>query len=637
MTNIIPCLICFPFLAAVIMFCVRNPKIRGFLTYLSVAVIFALVGILTYLFVTGGKTDYLFFESVHMVNFIIQAVEVLLMVLVIVLCIRYRKYWIMLLSIIPTGMILWLENFGWEITKAHHIRVDRLSLLMCIIVGIIGGMIVIYAVGYMKRYHEHHTEFQNRTSWFFALLFVFLGAMFGLVLSENLIWIFFFWEITSICSFLLIGYTRTEEAVNNSFRALWMNLLGGFGFACGIVYTAAEFQNLSLEALVSNGEVAMMPIMLIAFAALTKSAQFPFSKWLLGAMVAPTPTSALLHSATMVKAGCYTLLRLAPALNHTMAGMFISIIGGFTFFLASMLAISQSDAKKVLAYSTISNLGLIVACAGVGSVGTVWAGIFLLIFHAVTKSLLFQCVGAVENSSHSRDIEDMSGLMKRLGKLCFLMVIGIIGMYLAPFGMLIFKWAALKAFIDAGLLNVFLVIVLAFGSATTLFYWTKWLCKLLSYNNECKPCEDVTTQGQYVSLYFHAAMVVALCLTFSLISENYISPFVSEIYGETAVFLSKSNLSLMTILVICIFMVPLLFYLSGRKVKHRQVDAYVSGVNRQHGSAFYNSYGDERHLELSNWYLEEFFGERKLLNFSIVTGTVIVVLALVLVIAGALL
>lgn len=633
--NIIPYLICFPFLAALIIFCVRNSRVRGILTYFFVALIMAMVAVLTYQFVAGNRTTYLYFESVHGINLIIQIAELFLMLLVIILCVKYKKYWIMLLSIIPTAMIIWVENFGPELAEGKYICLDRLSLLMCLIVGFIGGMIVIYAVGYMKRYHEHHTEYKDRASYFLALLFVFLGAMFGLVLSENLIWLLFFWEITSICSFLLIGYTKTGEAVNNSFRALWMNLLGGFGFACAIVYTAIEYKNLSLSALVSRGEEAIIPIMLIAFAALTKSAQFPFSTWLLGAMVAPTPTSALLHSATMVKAGCYILLRLSPALAGNYAGMFISIIGGFTFLAASMLAISQSDGKKVLAYSTISNLGLIVTCAGVGNAGAMWAGLFLLLFHAVTKSLLFQCVGAVENSVHSRDIEDMSGLLKKLGKLCFLMVLGIIGMYLAPFGMLIFKWAALKAFVDSGVHNVFLVIIIAFGSSTTLFYWTKWLCKLLSYNSENKPCEDKTTAGQYVSLYFHAALVVVLCLGFSIISDSYILPFVSEVLGETAVFLSQSNLSLMVILVICIFLIPFTFYLVSRRMNKKKVPAYISGINRQEGSAFYSSYGDEKHMELSNLYLEDMFGEKKLLKTCIIIGTIAVILGLGVVIGGA--
>ncbi len=635
--NVIPYLICFPFLAALVMFCVRNRKVRGVLACISVAAIMVMVFVLAYCYISDGKSSQLLYESAHYVEYIMQAGEILLMLLVVFLCVKYKKYPVILLSVIPTVMILLTEYIGPELAETAHIRLDRLSLLMCLIVGIIGGMIVVYAVGYMRRYHEHHVEFTDRSSYFFALLFVFLGAMFGLVLSESLTWIFFFWEITSVCSFLLIGYTRTEEAVRNSFRALWMNLLGGFGFAIAIVYTAYKFRHLSLGMLVEQSPLSMIPVMLIAFAALTKSAQFPFSTWLLGAMVAPTPTSALLHSATMVKAGCYILLRLSPALSQTTAGMFISIIGSITFLFASMLAISQSDGKKVLAYSTVSNLGLIVTCAGVGSTGTVWAGIFLLIFHAVTKSLLFQCVGAVENSSHSRDIETMQGLITRLSKLAFLMILGIIGMYLAPFGMLIFKWAALKAFIDSGSHNVFLVIILAFGSSTTLFYWTKWLCKLVSYNSECTPCDDVTTPGQYVSMFFHAVMVIVLCLTFSYISDYYISPYISDIFGETVEFLSKSNLTLMMILVLCVFLIPLLIYLRTRRMKKRTVPAYISGVNRQGGRAFFNSYGDERHMELSNWYMEDLFGEKRLLKFSIIAGAAVVVIALVLVIGGALL
>lgn len=136
-----------------------------------------------------------------------------------------------------------------------------------------------------------------------------------------------------------------------------------------------------------DDHAVIIPVILLAFAGLTKSAQFPFSKWLLGAMVAPTPSSALLHSATMVKAGVYLLLRLAPVMAGNGAGIMVSLIGGITFFVASVLAITQSDGKSVLAYSTISNLGLITACAGVGVAQTVWAGALLMIFHAVSKSL----------------------------------------------------------------------------------------------------------------------------------------------------------------------------------------------------------------------------------------------------------
>ena len=165
----------------------------------------------------------------------------------------------------------------------------------------------------------------------------------------------------------------------------------------------------------------------------------------------------------MVKAGVYLLIRLSPGMHDTMAGILVSLIGGFTFIAASMMAIAQTDAKKVLAFSTVSNLGLIVACAGIGVEETIWAAVLLMIFHAISKSMLFQAVGAVENSIGSRNIERMHGLILRLPKLTYIMGIGIAGMYLAPFGMLISKWVALRSFVDAD--NVLLVLFLAFGSA----------------------------------------------------------------------------------------------------------------------------------------------------------------------------
>ena len=149
-----------------------------------------------------------------------------------------------------------------------------------------------------------------------------------------------------------------------------------------------------------------------------------------------------------------------------MTGMMVSFIGGFTFIAASMMAIAQNDGKKLLAFSTISNLGLIVACAGIGAEETIWAAVLLMLFHAVSKSMLFQAVGSIENCLGSRDIEDMHGLLLAAAQADLHHGIGIAGMYLAPFGMLISKWVALRAFVDAN--NYLLVIFLAYGSATTM-------------------------------------------------------------------------------------------------------------------------------------------------------------------------
>lgn len=635
---IIPFLICFPLLVSVLMFTIRVNKIRNAVAYISAVAIIAGTIVLVVQWALGGCKPIELYVEVELIDRIILGVELFLMCLLTCLCFKYKKYWISLLSIGPTLLIAWLELFGPEREEICHIYVDHLAILMCLIIGVIGCLIVIYAVGYMHGYHHLHTEIEDRRYYFFMLLFIFLGAMFGFVLSGSTLWVDAFWEITSICSFLLIGYTKTPEAIVNSFRALWMNLLGGTALAVGVAYQVIYTGNDSLKQLVSGAVLrdagCVIPVALIAFAALTKSAQMPFSKWLMGAMVAPTPSSALLHSATMVKAGIYILFRLSPAMDGQEIGGMIAFIGGFTFLAASIMAIAQSDGKKVLAFSTISNLGLMVACAGVGRQETIWAGLFLMMFHAVSKSLLFQDIGAVENATHSRDLEDMHGLIHRLPRLGVFMFIGIAGMFLAPFGMLISKWAALKAAVDAH--NIMLVIFIAYGSATTMFYWTKWMGKLISATND-PPVKDITKRNEVISLTIHAVLMIALCVLFPILSKVYVEPLMLEMFGVAHAVLPMSVLYMLVILICFIFIVPLLAYVFSKRIKDVDKIAYMSGINEGDDDSFTDSFGEPKKLVISNWYFKDFFGQRKLMAPCIAITTAVIVVELVIIIGGTLL
>ena len=473
-----------------------------------------------------------------------------------------------------------------------------------------------------------------RSRYFFSLLYVFLGAMFGLVLSNSLIWMYFFWEITSVVSFLLIGYTRTAEAIHNCFRALWMNLLGGCGFAVGIVIAGIQFNVTDMQSLIlCDGKLIVVPAILLSFAALTKSAQMPFSKWLLGAMVAPTPSSALLHSATMVKAGVYLLLRLSPILGDTYAGSMVSLVGGFTFLVMSMLAITVSDGKKVLAYSTISNLGLITACAGVGAKETVWAGMFLIIFHAISKSLLFQTVGSIENATGSRDIETMHGLVRRHPYLAWTLVIGIAGMFLAPFGMLISKWAALKAFVDCG--SIILVLFVCFGSATTLFYWMKWIATVLASKNNDVKAKNTTSANQWTSILIHSALMITLCVTFPFLSSKVIIPYIDVVFNNATAVISNDNIVIMVIMLVAIFLVPGAAWMTAKETRYKKAPRYINGVNAGDQMNYIDSMGEKKRFFLANWYMEDIFGEKKLWNPSIVISILIIVALMVISIGGA--
>lgn len=635
MENLIFALISLPFVSALLLSIFKSNTVRQAVTYLSSAALIGMAVTFAVKFFKGGSASLGFLTETPVINHCMLAVEAFLMVLVIVLSIKYRKIYISLLSVAQTALMFWYELGGYEPENGgYKMYVDQLTVIMVLIIAIVGTLITVYACGYMKDYHNHHKEFTDRRRYFFSLLYVFLGAMFGLVLSNNIIWMYFFWEITSVVSFLLIGYTRTEEAITNCFRALWMNLLGGCGFAAGIVLLGIKFHVEDFQTLIEcDGAAVVAPVILLAFAALTKSAQLPFSKWLLGAMVAPTPSSALLHSATMVKAGVYLLLRLSPVLHNTYAGTMVSLVGGLTFLVMSMLAITVSDGKKVLAYSTISNLGLITACAGVGAEETIWAGIFLLIFHAVSKSLLFQTVGAIENSTGSRDIETMHGLVRRHPYLAWTLVIGIAGMFLAPFGMLFSKWAALKAFIDNG--SVVLVLFVCFGSATTLLYWMKWIATVLASKNNDVKAKNTTSANQWVSILIHSIAMVLLCFTFPLISNRVIMPYINTVFCNASQVISEDNMIIMMIMLVAIFVVPLASWAGAKHTNYRKADRYINGVNAGDQMNYIDAAGEKRRFFLANWYMEDIFGEKKLWVPSVIISIVIIIALSVISIGGA--
>ncbi|MGB4757244.1 MAG: proton-conducting transporter membrane subunit, partial [Candidatus Methanoculleus thermohydrogenotrophicum] len=434
------------------------------------------------------------------------AIEMVLALFIIYMGAKFRNYPAIALAVVQAALIVYLEmTFPENLQAAHNLFIDQFSIIMALIIGIIGSLIAVYAVRYMETYHHHHPEVRDRQGMFFFVTFAFIAAMFGLVFSNNLMWVFFFWEITTISSFLLIGYSETDEATRNAFRALVMNLLGGVAFVAALIYLAATDPasgGIDLARVLASGDTTLIlvPAVLIGFAGITKAALMPFSSWLLGAMVAPTPVSALLHSSTMVKAGVYILVRFAPIFAGTFAGFSIGLVGGVTFIVASAIAISQNNAKLVLAYSTIANLGLIAACAGVGTHMLVWAAILLIVFHAVAKSLLFLGTGAIEHRIGSRDIEDMEGLIVRMPKMAVMMFIGIAGMFLAPFGMLISKWAAIEAFVQVPFGLIF-VAILAYGSAVTVFFWAKWMGKLVTVTRGVERIEKGFLEEPWAPLY----------------------------------------------------------------------------------------------------------------------------------------
>ena len=547
-------LILFPFIAAIVLLLIKSDNVRSAVVGVSALLIAAVSVWLLAAYATSGTV--FFPVSPEPLGELMFLIGMGIALFILYMGVRYKNYIAIALTLIQSALMVYFEfGISHGVAPENNFFVDQFSIIMALIIGIIGSLICVYAVSYMKDYHHHHPEVKDRRKTFFFIMFVFLTAMFGLVFANNLAWLFFFWEVTTLSSFLLIGYTQTDEAVKNSFLALNMNLLGGLAFAGALIWLASTGGGMELDKLIATGGIiALVPAVLISFAGITKSAQFPFSSWLVGAMVAPTPVSALLHSSTMVKAGVYVMVRFAPVLQGTTPGFMIALVGGFTFLLASAIAISQSNAKKVLAYSTIANLGLIVACAGIGTYEAIWAAILLIIFHAVSKSLLFLCVGTVEHQIGSRDIEDMNGLITRMPKVTVMMLIGMAGMFLAPFGMLISKWAAIRAFIDAPYGAIF-VVILAFGGALTVFFWAKWMGRLISVTPAAEDAESRVSRMEWLVLSFLAGLMVLATVLFPLISSYLVEPWLLAIYGQVTL-LAQENVIIMLIMLFLLMVLP---------------------------------------------------------------------------------
>ncbi len=607
-------LLLIPMVAAALQLVLRQPKLKRIVAVLTAAV---LTGIAAVMFISQyNQPDYYYLVSADTYNHYMLVFEALLAIYLAWVGIRRRKWTISLFAVFQVATLMWFELGGSHTSRdmGHHIFVDKLNLLMIGIVSVVGSLICLYAIPYMEKHHQHHPEQKDRSNLFIALLYLFLTPMYGIVVSNDLVWIYFFWEVTTLISYLLIRYPGSEEANTNAERALILNLLGGVCFVGAILYLGFHLGITELRGVLASvgTHPLVIPAVLLGVAGLTKSAQLPFSRWLLGAMVAPTPSSALLHSSTMVKAGVYLLIRISPLLVGNGAGIMVIASGGLTFLIASLLAISQSDGKKVLAYSTVANLGLIVACAGIGTYEALWAATMLILFHAVSKSLLFLTVGSIEQAIGSRDIEDMHGLVVKLPGLGLAMTIGIAGMFLAPFGMLISKWAAMKAFIDSG--NMLVLMMLVFGSAATLMYWTKWLGKIIAVLHRSERIRNRVSKAAYGSLFLLGMLVVILCIGFPQISHSLIEPFLRDLFpGAAESIISRGNQVIMLLMLGMIAFVPFgmrLFAGMDEKV----TTVYMSGINQGDNRMFTDSTGREKRVFLSNWYLGRYFGEQKLLK-----------------------
>lgn len=376
------------------------------------------------------------------------------------------------------------------------LRLDGLSLLFALLISVIGTGVFLYAIYYLSPEKENLPRF-------YAYLLIFMFAMLGVVLSNNTILLYTFWELTSISSFLLISYWyHREKSQEGALKSFLITVFGGMAMLVGLIIlysitgTNTITEQVQMVDQVFQSPWFVLAVILILLGAFTKSAQFPFHIWLPDAMEAPTPVSAYLHSATMVKAGLYLLLRFTPIIGQSEWVVYtIVTVGLITMLVGSFFAISKEDLKSLLAYSTISQLGMIMTMVGLGVlslnnqfhnhneiyIASLFAALFHLINHAIFKSVLFMGVGIIDHETGTRNINKLSGLKKVMPFTAIMMTVSALSMAGIPlFNGFLSKEQFLTSLVETSQVDIYnqvfsIVMILAgfVGSIFTFVYCIK--------------------------------------------------------------------------------------------------------------------------------------------------------------------
>lgn len=449
------------------------------------------------------------------------------------------------------------ESFEWIPSLGINFaaKVDGLGLLFALLISGIGALVVLYSIYYLAKDKE-------QLGSFYVYLLLFMGAMLGVVLSDNLIVMYGFWELTSISSFLLIGYWyHREKSRYGAQKSMLITVFGGLAMLGGIILLYLMTGTFSISEIVAQSDVVLEHNLLIPailcflLGAFTKSAQFPFHIWLPDAMEAPTPVSAYLHSATMVKAGIYLVARMSPVFAES--PVWLWLVAGFgivTLFWGSFSAVKQTDLKSILAFSTVSQLGLIMSLLGVGAAALHYDGIddnvftvattaavFHLINHATFKGSLFMVVGIVDHETGTRDIRKLGGLMHLMPITFTLAIIGAFSMA----GLPPFNGFLSKEMFFTGMVNILKLDLFSLSTWGLLFPVLAWIASVFTFiysmklvfrtfTGKYKP-EGLKKKpheaplGMLISPVVLGSLVIIFGLFPNILSHNLISPAMASI------------------------------------------------------------------------------------------------------------
>jgi multicomponent Na+:H+ antiporter subunit A len=455
-----------------------------------------------------------------------------------------------LLAVLPFGLMIYFGSFlaaiaagevfvfSYDWVPSLGIRlsffIDGLSALFALLISGVGALVLIYSGGYLAG-HPHEGRF-------YSYILMFMASMLGLVLADNVIALYVFWELTSISSYFLIGFEHNRDSARAAaLQAVLVTGSGGLALLAGMLLLGHTGGSLEISTLLRNGELVRteplyLPILLLVLAgAFTKSAQVPFHFWLPAAMEAPTPVSAYLHSATMVKAGVYLLARLSPVLGGTELWLYtLSTAGAVTMVTGAYLALRQTDLKRILAYLTVSALGMLILFLGIGTTQAIAAAIVFLLAHALYKGALFLVAGIIDHETGTRDVNKLGGLRSAMPMTATAAVMAALSLAALPptFGF-VGKEMLLEASLAAN--EAGLIITIALVLASSIYVATAGIIAVQPFFGKKLPTPEQPHEAP-LNLWLAPGLLALLGIVFavmpSLVEDSLLRPAVEAIARE---------------------------------------------------------------------------------------------------------
>ena len=476
-----------------------------------------------------------------MAHYFVAIFDLLLLVYFVYIGLKNQNKKIWILAFTQILLFLPAEFYAQNLHGANFI-IDKLSVFMMIIINLIGGAINIYAIYYMK--HESTSKLKKNS--FLIYLWIFLAIMNLAVISNNLLYFFFFFELTTLSSYLLISFRGDKTSIKNGQNALFLNQIGGVFLLLAVLVNQANGLSIYMNEIIASKNLVSISLIFIAFAAFIKGACKPFESWLLGAMVAPTPVSALLHSATMVKIAPFLILKFSPVFTDEISYS-ITLFGMFLFLIFALEGLNKNNFKEILAYSTISMLALMIGVAAIKNEAAYEIALLLIFFHAISKAILFMMAGVLEKTYHIKYIDELSDIYAKNKTLALMILISFATVTLPPFGLFFAKLFFLQYLatgVEQSIIYLPVLVFFVLGSSALVLLYFKIASLLLSRANDESQNQKLSL-GMMLPNYFLMFIMILSMIALGVKDGNVLMSIIifGSIFVALLISLAKYKLS----------------------------------------------------------------------------------------------